>query len=317
LAKKSARKVTKKKATTKKKSSGAASKKSTTKTSSKKTTKKKAASSKKTTKRVSTSKKSTTKKTTKKAAARKSTAKKAAKKSVKKTAAKKTTKKKATTKKAAAKKTTKKAATKKTSKKAASEKAAPPAKADEKKDSKPASGGRTKKKKKVAPSTPPPGRPLLLGPNSPLGKGGPLIKSEKRVEASDEKKKKSRRTKSPLTQSQLDEYRQILLTKRAELVGDVEHLENEALRSSSESKTIANAAEYGTDNFDQSMNLNLAAADRRLIDEIDDALERIENKTYGLCAMLSIPIAKARLDELPWAKYSIEAARELDRTGGR
>ena len=236
---------------------------------------------------------------------------------MKKTAAKKTTKKKATTKKAAAKKTTKKAATKKTSKKAASEKTAAPAKADEKKDSKPASGGRTKKKKKVAPSTPPPGRPLLLGPNSPLGKGGPLIKSEKRVEASDEKKKKSRRTKSPLTQSQLDEYRQILLTKRAELVGDVEHLENEALRSSSESKTIANAAEYGTDNFDQSMNLNLAAADRRLIDEIDDALERIENKTYGLCAMLSIPIAKARLDELPWAKYSIEAARELDRTGGR
>ena len=162
-----------------------------------------------------------------------------------------------------------------------------------------------------------PDRPLLLGPNGPVLR--PLIPSGAKV-----KKTKSvldnvtsRRTKTPLTKGQLEDYRHILLVKRAELMGDMRHLEKEALRGDSGSSSASQQLdEQGSESYEQSLNLNLAASDRKLINEIDDALQRINDRTYGLCELTHEPIKKARLDELPWARYTIHAAREVDRRGG-
>lgn len=109
----------------------------------------------------------------------------------------------------------------------------------------------------------------------------------------------------------------ILLTKRAELLGDMRHLEDEALRSDSgrSSSSSQHLDEAGSESYEQSLNLNLAAAERERINEIDAALERIENRTYGLCELTFEPISKVRLDEIPWARYTIAAAREMDRRG--
>ena len=59
--------------------------------------------------------------------------------------------------------------------------------------------------------------------------------------------------------------------------------------------------------------LDLAQVDRNLIREIDDALKRIEDGTYGVCLRTGQRISAERLAELPWAKYSIEAQREMER----
>ena len=319
------KKKTAKRATTKKTTKKTAKKKSPVKKAPARKTSKKAAA-KKTAKK--TTKKSVSKKTSKQSSVKKKTAAAGSKKaSTKKTRVKDTTKgaaaKKAPQKKSGVKKNSGSPATntrsnqdsKKPDPKKPDPKKTDPQKPDSKKpESKKQGSGRSgSSRKKSGPSSPPPpDRPLLLGPNSPH-KGGPLIPSSKRTEKSDAGERKSKRTKTPFTQKQLEEYRRILLAKRSELVGDVQHLEDEALRSSSgETRTISNAAEFGTDSFDQSMNLDLAAADRRLIEEIDAALERIQNRTYGLCELTHEPIAKDRLAELPWAKYSIEAARTMN-----
>lgn len=163
----------------------------------------------------------------------------------------------------------------------------------------------------------PPVRPMLLGPGSKLSK--PLIPSgpsaPKITSLADAPK--SKRTKSPLTKAKLDKYRLLLLAKRAELFGDVVSMENEALRSESSdlSNTPQHIAEQGSENYDQTLSLNLAAQDRRLIKEIDEALKRIEDGTYGLCELTNLPIPEDRLDVLPWARYTIEAARELENRG--
>lgn len=122
--------------------------------------------------------------------------------------------------------------------------------------------------------------------------------------------------KTNLGKRELDAYRKILLQKRAELVGDIRHMEDEALRQSgsgSLSQTPQHMADQGTDTFEQSLSLDLAAVDRNLIREIDDALKRIDEGTYGMCERTGKPINTTRLNELPWARYSIEAARELER----
>ncbi len=123
------------------------------------------------------------------------------------------------------------------------------------------------------------------------------------------------RLKAKLTKRELDKYRAILLAKRRELFGDIANMEDEALRQSSGSlsHTPQHMAEQGSDVSEQSLSLDLAAVDRRLIREIDDALARIEAGTYGICERTGLPISAERLAELPWAKYSIEAARALER----
>lgn len=337
------------------KSAGGSSSKKSTKKSTKKTAKK---STKKTAKKAAAARttKKTVKKATAKSSKKtvKKVAKKTTKKIVKKTT-KKVAKKKVPVSKKPAKKLTKKTPSKKTTKKISSAasggkkpSAAKPTKKTELSKAAAASNGSAKGASASSSSKAPdnkagndkssqsapikrrrpnkakkrplilPDRPLLLGPNGPSLK--PIIPSGSKV-----KTKKSvldnvisRRTKTPLTKTQLDHYRMVLLQKRAELLGDMRHLESEALRgdSGSASHSSQHLDEQGAESYEQSLNLNLAASDRELINEIDAALKRISDRTYGLCELTHLPIKKIRLDELPWARYTIQAAQELDRRGG-
>ena len=259
---------------------------------------------------------------TKKAPAKASPPKKAA---TKKTPIKKPPAKKPLTKKTPVKKVlTKKVLTKKVpvKKAAASKTPAQGGATDAKTDGKPNRKGITivndKPKRRSAPKKPvakfPPAGPRLLGPDSPVRR--PLIPSGPRDEAPDlleGKPVKPRKTK--LTKTQLDEYHQVLVIKRAQLLGVLTELEAEALRSDKggSSSLPQHLAEQGSDSADQTMSLNLAEADRRLIREIDGALQRIADRTFGVCELTGKPIPKARLEELPWARYTIEAAERMER----
>ncbi|HRQ71443.1 MAG TPA: TraR/DksA C4-type zinc finger protein [Phycisphaerales bacterium] len=178
------------------------------------------------------------------------------------------------------------------------------------------------KRAKAAPAPAPmPAAGSLLGPGTPKRK--PLIPSGPSAPilglALDEDAAAGRKRKSPFTKRQLEKYRLILLAKRAELVGDIGNMETQALRgqSGSLSHTPQHIAEQGSETYEQSLALDLAAADRQLLREIEAALQRINDGVYGVCEMTGKPINQERLDELPWARYSIEAAREIERRAGR
>lgn len=124
--------------------------------------------------------------------------------------------------------------------------------------------------------------------------------------------------KSRLAPKTLDEYRDLLLIKRTELVGDLSAMEAEALQpgGGNLSKVPLHMADVGTDTYDQDFMLGLAEKERARLREIDEALRRIEDRTYGVCQMTGKPIPKARLLAKPWAKYTIEAAREVEGSWG-
>lgn len=120
--------------------------------------------------------------------------------------------------------------------------------------------------------------------------------------------------KTYLTAKELREFQRLLLAKRAELCGDVERLTSEALAGKGSGKgehsvMPIHMADLGTDNWEQEFTLGLIANEQALVREIDDALARIEDKTYGICVATHEPISKARLLVKPWAKYCIAYAR--------
>lgn len=134
------------------------------------------------------------------------------------------------------------------------------------------------------------------------------------TEGRDADKGPTKPLKTRLTAKQLRYYRDLLLRKRAELIGDLNAMESAALRSSGGnlSHMPIHMADIGTDTYDQDFMLGLAETERKQLREIDDALRRIEEKTYGVCHMTGKDIPRARLDAKPWAKYTIEAARLVE-----
>ena len=124
--------------------------------------------------------------------------------------------------------------------------------------------------------------------------------------------------KTKFSEEVLDEFRQLLLAKRAELIGDVDHMTSEALRDSQPGGlgTLSNVpihmADVGSDNWEQEFTLGLVANERQRLKKIDAALQRIADHTYGMCEATHKPIGKQRLRAKPWARYCIEYAREKE-----
>ena len=74
-------------------------------------------------------------------------------------------------------------------------------------------------------------------------------------------------------------------------------------------------ADSGTDNFDRDFALSLLSSDKDAVYEIEEALKRIERGTYGVCELTSKTIPKARLEAIPWTRFTVEAQAQLERDG--
>ena len=118
-----------------------------------------------------------------------------------------------------------------------------------------------------------------------------------------------------LTQTEIGKFRDLLLAKRNEILGNVTSMEDEALhrQRSDLSKMPIHMADIGTDNYETEYTLGLVDSERKLMREIDEALDRIENCTYGICEGSGKSIPKTRLEAIPWARYCVEYARLLEK----
>lgn len=132
---------------------------------------------------------------------------------------------------------------------------------------------------------------------------------------------KAPRTVTPraLAAGDVEEFRAALLAKRAQIMGDVTAMADEAFSrnrqdaSGNLSSMPIHMADLGTDNYEQEFTLGLLEGERALLNEINEALLRIERGTYGICLATGKPIGKARLRATPWTKYCYEYVIEQER----
>ena len=132
------------------------------------------------------------------------------------------------------------------------------------------------------------------------------------------KKQASATRKRALGKKDLFHFREVLLEKRHQLVGNVNEIQNEALKKSRMEASgdlscmPIHMADMGTDNYEQEFALELMDNEIKLLKKIDKALLRIADGTYGKCVATGKLISKARLNAKPWAKYSVEFATKLE-----
>ncbi len=126
-----------------------------------------------------------------------------------------------------------------------------------------------------------------------------------------------------LSPRDLETYRKLLLNLRDQIVDEISFLAGENLNNSQReaSGDLSNygmhMADQGTDNFDREFALSLVSNEQEVLYEIDEALHRIEAKTYGICEMTGQAIEPERLKVLPYARYSREAQEEMERNRKR
>ena len=128
--------------------------------------------------------------------------------------------------------------------------------------------------------------------------------------ASSKDSKNSERV-SPYSDEELEYFREIILKKRDEAEQELKTLQN-LLRESMENASDESAysfhmADAGTDAQEREKTYMLFNRTKKFVRYLDDAIKRIDNKTYGVCKVTGKKIAKGRLEAVPHTQLSIEA----------
>jgi len=74
-------------------------------------------------------------------------------------------------------------------------------------------------------------------------------------------------------------------------------------------------ADAGSDAYDRDFALSLLSQEQDALYEIEEALKRIDGGSYGVCEMSGKPIAHARLEALPFARYTVECQSQIEKQG--
>lgn len=119
-----------------------------------------------------------------------------------------------------------------------------------------------------------------------------------------------------LTDKQIAEFKQRLLELRTQLTHKLEG-EQEQVKKPDESKGYSqHQADEGTDDFDRTITIGLTAHDQTVLRQIDRALEKIQEGTYGICDVSQEPIPLKRLEAIPYAAMTVAAQQKLEQRRG-
>lgn len=115
----------------------------------------------------------------------------------------------------------------------------------------------------------------------------------------------------------LEKQRDRLLQLRDSLLDSMSGVAKDTLRSRAEGSEASafgmHQADAGSDAYDRDFALSLLSQEQDALYEIEEALKRIEGGTYGVCEMSGKPIAHARLEALPFARYTVECQAQYEK----
>src|SRR3979411_863986 len=123
----------------------------------------------------------------------------------------------------------------------------------------------------------------------------------------------SERRLNPFTRKQKEK----LLQLRGAMVDSMAGVAQDTLRSRAEGSEASafgmHQADAGSDAYDRDFALSLLSQEQDALYEIDQALKRIELGTYGPCEMSGKPIPRARLEAIPFARFTVECQSQLEK----
>lgn len=194
--------------------------------------------------------------------------------------------------------------TRETGAKKAKPKAKAPAKLQAKAKSRPKTRAVTKSAAK--PKAKPQATPRPKPRTAPVPKAAPKARAETGM------------SNKYMTKKELAKFEKLLIEERDRIVFGLNSLKGDVLYQPLSDRSTADpnaAADIGTDSFERETALQVVGNESRELYEIEQALLRIKNDTYGICEGTGNPIPKKRLEVFPAARYCVEYQAELEKSG--
>ncbi len=114
-----------------------------------------------------------------------------------------------------------------------------------------------------------------------------------------------------------EKQRERLLILKDTLLDSMNGVARDSLRNAGDNESAfgMHQADAGSDAYDRDFALGLLSQEQDSLYEIDEALKRLEDGAYGNCEMSGKPIMKARLEALPFTRYTVECQAEIEKRG--
>jgi DnaK suppressor protein len=176
--------------------------------------------------------------------------------------------------------------------------------------------------KKLAPKAPPVVKPLGVLPPESRARvidkpASPVVRPRPALPAT------ATRMTPPgaqrVTEKDMKFFEERLLAERQKILKDIGHLETTVLKvnqrdsSGDLSGYSFHMADAGTDAMEREKAFMFASAEGRILMEIDDALRRLYKGEYGMCEICGNPIARARLEAMPYARLCVSCKEKEER----
>jgi RNA polymerase-binding protein DksA len=129
--------------------------------------------------------------------------------------------------------------------------------------------------------------------------------------------------KKGLSAKELKEYKELLLNLKEDVLNQIREVSEDTLMKSQKdiSGDISgygiHMADVASDNYEREFSLGLVSNERIIALEIEEALKRIEDKTYGICGACDKAIRKTRLKAVPYAKNCLKCQEKIDKENKR
>ncbi len=125
-----------------------------------------------------------------------------------------------------------------------------------------------------------------------------------------------------MSKEQLKQFRQLLITERAKLVGEIKSIAQETSKSPRDASGDLSAytvhmADMAADTYEREVSMNIVSNEQEILYQIDDALKRIDDGSYGVCQQCNQPITMSRLKAVPYASMCIACQRVKEQKNKR
>ena len=125
--------------------------------------------------------------------------------------------------------------------------------------------------------------------------------------------------KNKFNKKELSVFKKIILKIKEKVVGDIKHISEDTLKKSQKDASgdisgyTYHMADVATDTYDREFSLGLASNEQKALYELDDALKRIEEGTFGICEECKCVMTKTRLKAVPYARLCVKCQEKKER----
>ncbi len=118
---------------------------------------------------------------------------------------------------------------------------------------------------------------------------------------------------------ELDYFRKLILKMKEKIIDEIKHISEDTLKKSQKdaagdiSGYTYHMADVASDSYDREFSLGLASNERQSLYELDDAIKKIEEGTFGICEECKSLITKTRLKVVPFARLCVKCQEKKEK----